>query len=98
MNDKKKIEFQRKMIVKQSEEIDSLKLEIDRLKLELKEKDEIIHSVDFLRDELSRNVAEIKKKKEEYFKLIEDLRNMKKIMNQEVYGGKWSLIRFLIKL
>ena len=97
MNDKKKIEFQRKMIARQSEQIESLKSEIEKLKLVLEEKDRVIHSVDFLRNELAQNVAEVKNKKKEYFELVEDLRKMKKIIDQEVYGNKWKLVKFLIK-
>ena len=97
MNDKNKVEFQRKMIARQSEQIESLKSEIEKLKLALEEKDRVIRSVDSLRNELAQNVAEVKKNKEKYFKLVEDLRKMRKIIDQDVYNGKWKLVQFLIK-
>lgn len=94
---KRKLEFQKKMISRQSEQIDELKLQIQKLELKCKEKDKIIQSVSSLRDELTQNVSEIKERKAEYKSLIEELRKMKTIMNQEVFKGRWRLIRFLMK-
>lgn len=100
MNEKryeKRLEFQNKMISKKSEEIEALKLENEKLKLELREKDELIHSVDSLRNELAQNINDAKKYKEEYKTLIDELRKMKEIMNQTVFKGRWKLIKFLMK-
>ena len=94
---KKRLEFQEKIIARQSEQIESLKAEIARLKLKCEEKDMIIKSVDSLKLELERDVADIKKSKEQYKELIQEIRNMKAILNQTVYKGKWALIKFLIK-
>ena len=94
---KKRYEFQKKINSRQSEEIESLKTQIDALVAICDEKEKVIESVDFLRDELTEHVNEVKKKKDEYNKLIEDLKKMKKAMNQEVFNNKWKLIRFLIK-
>ena len=96
-NYKKKFEFQKKVIARQSEQIEDFKSQIEQLKLEIAKKDEIINSVDYLRKELAQDVSDVKKYKEEYYKLIQDLRNMKKILNQDVYKGRWNLVRFLIK-
>ena len=76
---------------------DLLNSQIDKLKLECEEKDRIIHSVSSLKDDLAQNVSEVKKYKEEYKKLITELRKMKAVMNQEVFKGKWRLIKLLIK-
>ena len=94
---KKRLDFQQKMISRQSEQIESLKLEIEKLKLKCKEKDEIINSIEPMRNELKQNIADAKKYKEEFNKLIKELKKMKEIMNQELYRGRWKLIRFLIK-
>lgn len=94
---KKKYEFQKKLILRQTEQIESLKNDVQRLEMECKEKDRIIHSVDSLRQELNENVETYKKLKNEYKDLIEELRKMKTIINQEVYRGRWKLIKFLIK-
>lgn len=96
-NYKKKYEFQKKLIIRQTEQIESLKSEIQRLNLECEEKDMIIHSVDSLRKELNENVETYKKLKDEYESLIKELRKMKTIINQTVYKGRWNLIKFLIK-
>lgn len=100
MNDrnyKKKYEFQNKVISKKSEEIESLKLQIEKLNLEIKEKDEIINSVSSLKDELIKEVDEIKVYKEEYRILVKELRKMKEVINSTYYKGRWNLIRLLIK-
>lgn len=94
---KRKFEFQKNVVSRQSEQIEALKSQVEKLKLEIKEKDEIINSVAPLKNELSQNVAEIKEYKEQYRALIDELRKMKKIINQEVYKGRWWFIKFLIK-
>lgn len=102
MNEKKnkyqkRLDFQQKIISRQSEQIESLKLEIEKLNLKLIEKDELINSVEFLRKELKQNVNEIKRGKEEYRALINELKQMEKIVNQEVYKGRWKIVKWLIK-
>lgn len=94
---KKRYEFQKKINLRQAEEIESLKTQIDALVSICDEKDKVIESVDFLRKELTENVNEIKKRKKEYENLIKDLKKMKKIINQTVYKNRWWLIKFLIK-
>ena len=96
-NYKKRLDFQEKLLSKKTEEIESLKLENERLKLIIEEKEEVINSVSFLKDELTKNVGEIKAYKKQYESLVKELKDMKKIMNQEVFKGRWKLIRFLIK-
>lgn len=94
---KKRLDFQQKMISRQSEQIELLKSQVEKLKLELKEKDKIIDSVTPLKNELIRNIEDAKKYKKESKKLIQELRKMKDIVNQEVYGGRWKLIKYLIR-
>lgn len=90
-------EFQKKLNARQTKEIESLKSENKKLKTQCKEKDEIINSVDYLKSELAENVNAIKEKRKEYDSLINELRDMKKVMNQEVFKGRWKLVKFLIK-
>ena len=100
MNEKKykrRLEFQEKMISRQSEEIKSLKNKIEELKSECEEKDELIHSVDSLREELSAINSELKEKKNAYDRLIKELRKMKEVINNTCFKGRWKLIRWLIK-
>lgn len=96
-NYKKRLDFQQKIISKQSEQIDGLKSEIESLKLECQKKDELINSVTPLRNELQQNVNDVKKKKNEFNELIQEMRKMKEIVNQEVYRGRWKIVRWLIK-
>lgn len=96
-NYKKRFEFQERMISRQSEQINDLKSQIEKLKLECKAKDEIIESVDSLRKDFIGDIDDIKKYKKQYKKLIQELKDMKKILNQEVYKNKWWLIKFLIR-
>ena len=100
MNEKKyekRLEFQNKIISRQSEQIEDLKLQNEKLRLEIQEKYELINSISSLKDELTQNISDVKKYKEEYKGLIQELRKMKEIMNQSVYKGRWKLIRFLLK-
>ena len=101
MNDKKKyernIEFQRNIIIKQSEKIKELESRIAELELKCEEKDREIMSVSILKEELTKNVEEIKEYRECYMTLLNEIRKMKDTINKEVYKGKWSIIKFLIK-
>lgn len=100
MNEKryeKRIETQQKMISYQSKQIEDLELQVRNLRLEIEEKNKIINSIQSLREELLKRIAEINEYKERYKMLIDELRKMKEIINQEVYKGKWWLIKFLIK-
>lgn len=42
-------------------------------------------------------INEQKRLKNEYEELIQELKQMKEIMNTTVYKGKWRLVKFLIK-
>lgn len=100
MNEKKyekRLNFQSQLITRQSKQIDDLKKKNEKLENECRKKDEIINSVDYLRNELTKEVSEVKKRKEEFNRLISELREMKSIVNQEVYKGRWRLIKLLIK-
>lgn len=100
MNEKKyekKIEFQQKMISRQSKQIEELESQVRNLKLEIEEKNKIINSTSSLRDEMAKNVADIKGYKIKYKELIDEVRKMKDGINQEVYKGRWWLVKLLIK-
>lgn len=100
MNEKryeKRLELQQKMISRQSNEIESLNAEIVKLRLQIEEKDIVINAIEPMKKELAENIAEVKKHKEEYKTLIQELKKMKEIVNQEVYRGRWKVIRLLMK-
>lgn len=96
-NFERKYELQKTVIAHQAKQINLLKEQVEKLKQEIEEKNELINSIESLKIELADNIAEHKRLREQYNKLIEDLKKMKEIMNQEVYRGRWRLIRFLIK-
>jgi polyhydroxyalkanoate synthesis regulator phasin len=93
----KKYEFQKKLTLKQSEEIKELKSKIEELENKCKEKDKIINSIESLRNELMENINGAKESREKYEDLVGELIEMKKVMNQTVFKKKWKLIRFLMK-
>ena len=99
MNEKKfekRLEFQQKIISRQSEQIEELKSQNEKLKLKIEEKAELINSVSAMREELSYNIDEVKKGKEEYKKLISEVKMMKEIINKEVFKNRWWLIKLLL--
>ena len=100
MNEKryeKRLEIQNKMISHQSKQIEDLELQVRNLKLEIEEKNKIINSTSSLRDEMAKNVEDIKGYKMKYKELIDEVRKMKDGLNQEVYKGRWWLVKLLIK-
>ena len=42
-------------------------------------------------------IKELKAKSEEYDKLLGDLLEMRKVMNQIVFKGRWKIIKLLMK-
>lgn len=100
MNEKKytkKIELQQKMISRQSKRIEDLEFQVEALKLECAKKDELINSIEPLRDELIQNIKDTSGYKKEYKELVQEVRKMKEVLNREVFKGKWKLVKFLIK-
>ena len=97
MNEKRRLNLQQKLITRQSEQIEALKFKIETLENHLIEKDKIINSVEPMRKEMAENINEQKRLKEEYKKLIDELKTMKNIVNENIYRKRWWLIRFLLK-
>ena len=93
----KKNNFKDQIIRRKTEEIDSLKQVISDLEIDRQKKDKMIDSIDVLRDEFIEAIDDLRKKSEDYEKLIKELRDMKKTMNQMVFHKRWKLIRFLLK-
>lgn len=96
-NYKRDYEFQKKLNERQAEQIKSLKAQIDGLTSLCEEKDKLIYAVDSLREELTKKIEEINIKENEYNSLVNELKDMKKVMNQEFFKGRWQLIKLLIK-
>lgn len=81
----------------QADEIKSLKAQIDKLNISCKEKDELINSVEHFQQEFVQIVEELRGKKQEYEKLIGEVREMKNALDREVFRGRWSIVKWLIK-
>lgn len=94
---KKRLEFQQKTIARQSQQIESLSAENAKLRLQIEEKNNVINDIEPMRKELAENIEETKRYKEEFKLLIQELKKMKSIVDQEVYRGRWKIIKFLMK-
>ena len=95
--EKKKLDFQQKIITRQSKQIELLKSQIEYLKQKCQEKDDVINSVQFIREELVENAKEHRRLKNEYKELVDELKQMKKIIDVNVYKGRWKIVKFLVK-
>lgn len=87
-----------KIIKRQADEIDSLKSQIEKLNIDNANKDELIHSVDHLREEFEDVIDNLKAKETEYDKLIADLRLMRKAFDREVFANRWWIVKRLMKI
>lgn len=97
-NRKKKYGVVKRSIIKsQADEIRRLKDKIAKLEEENKQKDDTITSVEPLSDMLQKEIDDVRGKKKEYDRLISDLKEMREVFNQEVFKGRWNIIKFLMK-
>lgn len=93
----KKYDTQKKIVLKQLDEIEHLKSIISDLEIDTEKRTGLIDSITDIRTELYEVIDDLSEKREEYSRLVEDLRQMKMVMNQTVFKGKWKLIKLLLK-
>lgn len=93
----KKYETQKKIVLRQLDEIEKLKSSISELEIDSDKRTELIDSITDIRTELYEVIDDLSERREEYTRLIEDLRQMKMVMNQTVFKGKWRLIKLLLR-
>lgn len=93
----KKYETQKKIVLRQLDEIEKLKSSISELEIDSEKRIELIDSITDIRTELYEVIDDLSERREEYTRLIEDLRQMKMVMNQTVFKGKWRLIKLLLR-
>lgn len=93
----KKYETQKKIVLRQLDEIEKLKSSISELEIDSEKRTELIDSITDIRTELYEVNDDLSERREEYTRLIEDLRQMKMVMNQTVFKGKWRLIKLLLR-
>lgn len=109
-NKDRKSDVKDRTITRQAKEIESLKTEISKLEAACEEKDAVVEakeneaaeftaSVEFLREELKKNIDELKVKGKEYDELNADLRQMRKVFAKDVFNGewRWRIIKWLMK-
>lgn len=97
INSKKNHDIKNRTILSQIDKIDKLEKMISELKISCEEKDSVIASINVLREDLFTIINQLKKKSDEYDSIISDLMEMRKVMNQTVFKGRWKLIRLLLK-
>lgn len=93
----KKYETQKKIVLRQLDEIEKLKSSISELEIDSEKRTELIDSITDIRTELYEVIDDLSERQKEYTRLIEDLRQMKVVMNQTVFKGKWRLIKLLLR-
>lgn len=93
----KKYETQKKIVLRQLDEIEKLKSSISELEIDSEKRTELIDSITDIRTELYEVIDDLSERREEYTCLIEDLRQMKMVMNQTVFRSKWRLIKLLLR-
>ena len=93
----KKYETQKKIVLRQLDEIEKLKSSISELEIDSEKRTELIDSITDIRTELYEVIDDLNERRKEYTRLIEDLRQMKVVMNQTVFKGKWRLIKLLLR-
>lgn len=93
----KKYETQKKIVLRQLDEIEKLKSSISELEIDSEKRTELIDSITDIRTELYEVIDDLSERREEYTRLIEDLRQMKMVMNQTIFRGKWRLIKLLLR-
>lgn len=96
VNDKK-YDLQNQIIQRKNNEIESLKSKISKLEIDCETKDELINSIESLRLELKEIVVDLDTIRNEYNTLVSDLMQMRKVFNQEVFHGRWRVIKWLMK-
>ena len=93
----KKYETQKKIVLRQLDEIEKLKSSISELEIDSENRTELIDSITDIRTELYEVIDDLSERREEYTRLIEDLKQMKMVMNQTVFKGKWRLVKLLLR-
>ena len=93
----KRNDIKTKIIKRQIDDIYGLKQQISELEIDCDKKDEIINSIETMREDFASVIDELKEQEKEYNMLVDDLMKMRTVMNQESFKGRWKLVRLLIK-
>lgn len=94
---KRRSDFKDKIIERKTDEIESLKKLVSNLQIACEEKDEIINAVEVFHKNLNEVIKDLRESKKEYDALSKELFEMRKVLNQTVFKGRWKLIKWLLK-
>lgn len=93
----RRLEMKNRIINRQSATIEDMKSKISSLEIASEKKDELMRSMDGLLDDMQNTIKEIDAKKDEYDRLIAELRDMRKIMDEEVFHRKWWILKHVLR-
>lgn len=94
---KKKPDVKKQIINRQIDEIERLKKTVSELQISCGQKDEMLQSIETLQTDFVSVIDDLKEKSKRYNDLIAEVYQMRNVMNQIVFKGKWKFIRLLIK-
>lgn len=94
---KKKPDVRKQIINRQIDEIERLKKTVSELQISCEQKDEMLRSIETLRTDFVGVIDDLKAKSQKYDELIAEVYQMRNVMNQIAFKGKWKLVRLLIK-
>lgn len=95
--DARRLEMKDRIINRQSDTIEDMKKQISALEIDVQEKNILLKSMDDLLDDMRNTIQEVDSKKDEYDRLIAELRDMKKIMDEEVFHRKWWILKHVLR-
>lgn len=90
-----KTDYLKKMISRQSQEIQQLKDMISTMEIE--DKDKLCQLLDSVYVDFVDIVNSLRERRDTYDKLIAELDSMKQALNKVAFMGKWNIVRLLIK-
>lgn len=93
----KKLDTKNKVIKRQIDEIESLKQMVSDLQVDCNEKDNVIESIESIRNDLLEIVEELKEKSKECDELINEVIEMRNSIDKYFFKKRWKLIRLLLK-
>ena len=93
----RRLEMKDRIINRQSATIEDMKKQISALEIDVQEKNILLKSMDDLLDDMRNTIQEVDSKSDEYDRLIAELRDMRKIMDEEVFHRKWWILKHVLR-
>lgn len=96
IKEQKKIDIQKRVIASQNNEIEKLKQKINELEIEESQKDEIVELADSACDEMEDVLDDLVEAKQKYEALINELIEMRNVMEKMVFDGRYRKMKKLL--